>query len=430
VRAIKVAFLGLYFEAWDALGPIYQLMRSDPRFEPLVVSMPRKLTGELRYEGEQRSHEFFESQAIDHIRLDKGGSGSENRLGLERLQKLAPDYIFTNYPWQRNYQPALRFDELVKFTRLAYVPYFSLAMVDEPEHEPGGGQANGAVATHLYMQRIHQLASLIFTQDRNVLEAHHDSERGDGHVFLTGSPKIDTLREAAVSGLAAWPLPGSGFRLLWAPHHSYSPHWLNFGVFNEIKEQMLELARSRPEIQIVLRPHPFMWGTLADRGVLSQEKINIWRQAWDALENTATSEGGSYGELFLATDALLTDGISFISEYPLVTGKASIFFEKQGHWPFTPIGEIAADCSLRVRTFNEFLDVLNQIQQSGDQDFGSKIARLIQATSPDPGNAAKLIVERVYSDFAGIQGPSALVEPKEISQTPWELVPGREPFED
>lgn len=430
MRAIRVVFLGLYFEAWDALGPVYQLMKSDPRFEPVVLSMPRKLTGELRYEGEQRSHEFLDSQGIDHLRLNMGDSGSENRKGLEALRDLAPDYVFTNYPWQRNYQPALRFDELVKFTRLAYVPYFSIAMVVEPEYEPGGGQAGGSVATHLYTQRLHQLASLIFTQDVNVLEAHRTTERGADHVFLTGSPKIDTLREAAIIGLAAWPLAGKGFRLLWAPHHSYSPHWLNFGVFSEIKDQMLALAKQRPDIQIVLRPHPFMWGTLSDRKVLTPDAINKWRREWESLPNTATSEGGSYGELFLAADVLLTDGISFIAEYPLVTGKPSIFFEKQDHWPFTQIGELAANCSVRVRTFQEFIAALEEFQVSGHLDRRAAIARLIEATSPEPGNAAKLIVERVYMDFAGPGGPSSLVNPDSLTQTPWELVAGREPFDD
>ena len=29
---IKVVFLGLYFESWDALDEIYQIMVKDPRF--------------------------------------------------------------------------------------------------------------------------------------------------------------------------------------------------------------------------------------------------------------------------------------------------------------------------------------------------------------------------------------------------------------
>jgi hypothetical protein len=127
---IKVVFLGLYFESWDALDEIYQIMAKDPRFEPIVVSMPRKLTGQLAYAQEDKSHAFFEALGIPHIRLNSGGLDSSNRDGLTILKDLAPDYVFVNYPWQRNYQPAVRFDELVQFTRLAYVPYFSLVMVD------------------------------------------------------------------------------------------------------------------------------------------------------------------------------------------------------------------------------------------------------------------------------------------------------------
>ena len=47
MKPIKVAFLGLYFEGWDALDEIYRLMLKDPRFEPVVISLPRKLTGQL-----------------------------------------------------------------------------------------------------------------------------------------------------------------------------------------------------------------------------------------------------------------------------------------------------------------------------------------------------------------------------------------------
>jgi hypothetical protein len=142
MEPIKVVFLGLYFEAWDALDEIYQKMANDPRFQPIVVSMPRKLTGQLAYAQEEKAHAFFEGKAIPHIRLNSGGSGSQSLDGLAILKDLAPDYVFVNYPWQRNYQPAVRFDHLVEFTRLVYVPYFSLVMVDEPDDEPGGGQGD------------------------------------------------------------------------------------------------------------------------------------------------------------------------------------------------------------------------------------------------------------------------------------------------
>jgi CDP-glycerol glycerophosphotransferase (TagB/SpsB family) len=428
MEPIKVVFLGLYFEAWDALDEIYQKMAKDPRFDPIVVSMPRKLTGQLAYAQEEKAHAFFESRQIPHIRLNSGGSGSQNAEGLAILKDLAPDYVFVNYPWQRNYQPAVRFDHLVEFTRLIYVPYFSLVMVDEPDDEPGGGQGDAPVATHLYTQRLHQLASLVFTQEKLVVDAYALTESGNSYVHFTGSPKIDNLRREAQQGKSSWPLSEGKFKIVWAPHHSYSPHWYNFGVFSKIYIQMLDFAKQNPDIEIVLRPHPFIWSTLTDRKVLTVEELSSWRAAWGALPNTFVDEDGSYAELFLATDVLLTDGISFLGEYPLVTGKPTIFYENEGHWEFSSTGKLAAATSVKVKTFEELKELLAVARESGLPDRSEQIQKLIEASSPYPGESAKRIIEIVYDDFAN--GPSPLVSKGTISATPWELAAGREPFED
>jgi hypothetical protein len=428
MEPIKVVFLGLYFEAWDALDEIYQKMAKDPRFEPIVVSMPRKLTGQLAYAQEEKAHAFFESKGIPHIRLNSGGSRSSNQEGLAVLKDLAPDYVFVNYPWQRNYQPAVRFDHLVEFTRLAYVPYFSLVMVDEPDDEPGGGQGDAPVATHLYTQRLHQLASLVFTQERDVVDAYALTERGNSHVHFTGSPKIDNLAHEAEAGKSSWPLEDGKFKIIWAPHHSYSPHWLNFGVFSKIYKQMLEFAKANKDIQIVLRPHPFLWGTLTDRKVIDGEALSSWRRAWSELPNTAVDEDGSYAGLFLATDVLVTDGISFLGEYPLVTGKPAIFFENEGHWKFSATGEIAAASSVRVKDFAELIEMIEKAKTNSLPSRENEIQKLVEASSPHPGESASRIIEIVHEDF--VNGPSPLVSKEAIKATPWELAAGREPFED
>jgi CDP-glycerol glycerophosphotransferase (TagB/SpsB family) len=390
--------------------------------------MPRKLTGQLAYAQEEKAHAFFESRQIHHIRLNSGGSGSQNPEGLAILKDLAPDYVFVNYPWQRNYQPAVRFDHLVEFTRLVYVPYFSLVMVDEPDDEPGGGQGDAPVATHLFTQRLHQLASLVFTQERNVVDAYALTERGNSYVHFTGSPKIDNLAREAEAGKSSWPLEEGKFKIVWAPHHSYSPHWFNFGVFSKIYVQMLEFAKANSDIQIILRPHPFLWSTLTDRKVLTESELSSWRKSWSELPNTSVDEEGSYAGLFLATDILVTDGISFLGEYPLVTGKPAIFFENADHWKFSASGEIAAASSIRVRTFAELTDMIEKAKNNSLPSREKEIQKLVEASSPHPGESASRIIEIVYDDFVG--GPSPLVSKDAIKATPWELTAGREPFDD
>ena len=435
----RVAFVTFYYEAWDALAEVYQRMLDDPRFEVLVVAIPHKLTGDAAWDDASGVSDFFAALGIDHV------IGSAD---ASELREWAPDYVFINYPWQRNYQKAYRADELVKFTRLAYVPYYSLPLVIEPDagghavggHAVGGHGAGRDVAPHLFTQRSHQLASLVFTQDRFIRDAYAGTSRGADHVFFTGSPKVDALIHAAEAiaeggvgaGIGAHAVEtaahrhasGGRPRVVWAPHHSYSPQWLNFGTFAQNYLEALEWATEHPEIDVVLRPHPFMFGTLVDREVISDSDLDAWLAGWDALPNTSIDSASGPAELFVGCDVLLTDGISFLAEYPLVTGKPSVFVENQGHWEFSELGELAAQASVRLTSFAEFAAGFDFILEAGLPDRSAEIAALREAAAPYPGESAARIVEIVAADHSGLVDPSVVLE------TPWERLPGREPLDD
>ena len=400
----RVAFVTFYFEAWDALAKIHARMLDDPRFEVLVVAIPRKLTGDAAWDDASSVSDFFAAHGIEHV------IGSAD---ASELRDWAPDYVFINYPWQRNYQKAYRADELVRFTRIAYVPYYSLPLVNELG--PGA-------AEHLYTQRSHQLASLVFTQDRFVRDAYALTSRGNEHVFFTGSPKVDALIEAA-EALGAH-ARRERTRVVWAPHHSYSPHWLNFGTFAQNYLEVLDWATEHPEIDVCLRPHPFMFGTLVDREVISDSDLDAWLAAWDELPNTSIDSASGPAELFVSCDVLLTDGISFLAEYPLVTGKPSVFIENQGHWEFSELGDLAAQASVRITSFAEFAAGFDFILEAGLPDRSAEIAALREASSPYPGESAARIVEIVAADHSG------LVDPALVTEIPWERQAGREPLDD
>lgn len=408
-RPIRVIFLSFYIEAWDALADIYRLMLADPRFEPTVISIPRRLTGESTYSGEAQVSEFYDSVGVEHLRFDF----EDSLVGLEKLRELAPDFVFLNYPWQRNYQPSYRAEVLSEFTKVCQVPYYSFALVNEP--------GDDGVAPYLYTQRSHQLSSLIFTQDAAVVDAYSRTSRGNSHVHLTGSPKLDSLVSRAVAK------PHPRYTLVWAPHHSYSSHWLNFGTFASMHREMLTFARDHQDIDIVMRPHPFMFGTLVDRKVLTQNELDSWLGEFNALPNTSIETGGDFASVFLSSDLLLTDGISFIGEYPMITGKPAVYLENPGHWQFSPIGEIAVEANWRVGSFAEFADRFDDIRANGLGDYTAQIERLRLAASPYPGESAARIIEIVASDYASA---TPLVDKDSIAELAWEFGPDKEPLID
>ncbi|MEG2385962.1 MAG: hypothetical protein RSB13_03605 [Aurantimicrobium sp.] len=392
-RPIRVVFLVFYFEAWDALDAIYRGMLADPRFDPMVVSLPRKLTGYDKFRDEKKVSAFLESQGIEHERF----KFKKSKDGLARLKELAPDYVFLNYPWQRNYKKNYQIEKLVEFTKVCYVPYFSTSLVQEP--------GESGVAPHQYTQPTHQLAHMVFLQDADTKAAFDANGRAD-HSFLTGTPKIDALMAAKTDVPSIWPivreLPGGKepFKLLWAPHHSYADRWLNFGHFNDQREPMLAFAQQHPEMDIVFRPHPFLFGTMTDREVMTQEEVDDWRARWDALPNTFTDLGAPLTSILLGSDALLTDGVSFLAEYPLVTGKPAIFWEKSVHWDFSPLGKIAAASTVTVHTMAEVEGAIAQAQEGTLPDRSAEIAALVKAVRPQPASAAQTIIELVAKDFS------------------------------
>ena len=392
-RPIRVVFLVFYFEAWDALDAIYRGMLTDPRFEPLVVTIPRKLTGYEKFTDEKKVSAYLDSVGIQHERFRY----KKSKEGLARLKELAPDYIFLNYPWQRNYKKNYQIEKLARFTKVCYVPYFSTSLVQEP--------GESGVAPHQYTQPTHQLAHMVFLQDADT-KAAFDANGRSAHAFLTGTPKIDALIEAKSHVKSMWPivrdLPEGKqpFRLIWAPHHSYADRWLNFGHFNNQREPMLAFAQKHPELDIVFRPHPFLFGTMTDRDVMTQEEVDHWRSQWDALPNTFTDLGAPLTSLMLASDALLTDGVSFIAEYPLVTGNPAIFWEKPEHWEFSPLGNIAAASTVTVHTMAEVERAIEQAASGTLPDRTKEIQALVAAVRPQPATAAHTIIELVAKDYS------------------------------
>ena len=453
-RPIRVVFLIFYFEAWDSLSQVYQLMLSDPRFDPIVATIPRKLTGDIGYGGEKRVHKFFKRKGIDHVRL----ADADSWASLEKLKALEPDYVFLNYPWQRNYQPAFRPDSLVTFTRILYTPYFLAPLVNEQiaitsQTAPANNENETEVAAHLYTQRVHQLASLVFVQDADTQRAFEATERGASRVWFTGSPKLDSLRQTyleareKVAAKAAARAERSvqtarryDLKVLWAPHHSYSPAWLNFGMFVQSYEQMLDVAKRHPRVQFVLRPHPFLFGTLIDRDVIAANALADWQEAWKALPNTKINAKASFAKQFANTNILLTDGISFLAEYPLITGEPAFFLENPDHWRFNHLGTTAAAANHTVHSIAEFesqladrLRLLAQLQDDVPAlaDILNSVAESLQelrkAIDPNPGTASHIILNAIEEDYSNDQG---LVDPSELTEIAWEDQPGREPRVD
>lgn len=392
---IRCVFLVHVFEAWDALADVYQAMLEDARFEPLVATIHRRFPGDKGYGGEETTSKALSDIGVRHLRLGL----SDSMEALDILRSLAPDVIFRQSHWENDVPPGFRTPEL-SFARLCSVPYgTSLVqrfMVDE--------RIDGDVSSFAFDQTYHRVAWRIFCETDVTRSYFQGFQRSDPEKFvLSGFPKLESLQRAGQR--EAWPLPPRGeraFRVIWAPHHSVGDRWLAFGVFHLMYRQMLDWARSAPDIEFVLKPHPALMKSLILEGRLTQDILDAYLREWESLDNCCVRTG-QYAELFAASDLMITDGLSFLTEYQLFR-KPLIFIDSRRHVPFNTIGALAEACAHRVRSFEDMKQAALDYKAGKAWPFEAEREKLLSILFPNDKPAASVILDSIHDGLRGGNG--------------------------
>ena len=340
---IRCVFLVHAIESWDAQIDIYEAMARDPRFDPIVASINRKFPGDGAHGGEAQTSAALKAAGIPHLRLGMEPSFA----ALDILRALAPDLIFRQSQWENDVPPAFSTDRL-NFARLCSVPY---GMSIVAQFSPGLAHTGG-VDPQSFDQPYHRAAWRVFCETEQTRDYFVQFHHADPAKFIvSGYPKLTRLLRAQ-SEPEQWPIGDSATRrprVIWAPHYSVRTNWLGFGVFDLIYRDFLAFAQARPDIDFVLKPHPALFTFALSSGALSQWDLQSFLAAWQALPNCAL-ETGTYAHLFAASDLMVTDGLSFFTEYPIFE-KPLIFFDSGRHVPLNALGQQALAAAHHVADF-------------------------------------------------------------------------------
>lgn len=131
-------------------------------------------------------------------------------------------------------------------------------------------------------------------------------------------------------------------RVLICPHHSIvggANSELQLSNFMRFADFFAELPAHFPELDFLLRPHPFLFPVLAHPKFWGPEKCTAWRKRFLSHSNAAWSEMGDPISDFAATDAIVQDCASFLADW-MFTGKPCCYMLKPGDdlSNFLPIG--------------------------------------------------------------------------------------------
>jgi CDP-Glycerol:Poly(glycerophosphate) glycerophosphotransferase len=227
-----------------------------------------------------------------------------------------------------------------------------------------------------------------------ISDAQHRGKRA----FITGYPKFDKLIQRGQE-VGFWPIKSDRrrFRLIWAPHHSVRQQSLGFGTFHLVYKDMLQWAADDPEIEIVLKPHPMLLETRAG-GLLSEAEFNGFLSAWRAFGNTGAQTGGDYAPLMTASDAMLTDGISFLAEYPLF-GKPMIWLDSGRHVELNVLGSRSVEAAYRVSTVREAMAIVQRLRSGGPDPLQAKRSEIRDYLMPFPGFSSEKVLEAIRGEL-------------------------------
>lgn len=375
-----VVFLVHHLHAWYAIADLYQVMKDSSTFLPIVVSIPHKY-GVLQFHGEDEVHEFLTREGVPHIRFNFDGQYE----GLRLLKNISPEIVIRQAPWEHNISPAYSIHNL-RFTRLLYTDY-------------GMEVFDGLYGWKHYRTPLHYRAWMILC-DNEVQKEYYLSQNPElKSLCVTGYPKFDALCRRMEEG-SFWPVKNSRkgkFRVIYSPHHTVTRIGPSFATFHEVYKDILHLATVMKDVEFVFRPHPELLEHPAPEECPNlKEMLAQFMNEWDKLPNTGMSVDGDYALLFAASDCMVTDGISFLAEYPL-TGKPCIFLENQEHWPFNMVGEKCMSSTYRltdVKKLGGLIEKLAQEKKEGRKDkLFKQREKVIRFLRPYPGQAAKRAIK-------------------------------------
>ncbi|WP_165644823.1 CDP-glycerol glycerophosphotransferase family protein, partial [Oharaeibacter diazotrophicus] len=381
-RRWRVVFLVHFVEAWEALVGVHRSMLGDPDFDVIVATLPRWRRDRRAFEYEDAISAVLTEQGIDHIRL-----GGEGEQGIEVLRALAPDVVFRQSPWDSDIPPQFAASEL-GFTRICYVPYVYYSANFDPQQ---------------YDQPLHRLAWRYFSANADDLAQYSKVNLLRGrNAVLTGYPKFDAILDLAAGvGDEAWPIrrPGRSMRVIYAPHLSIGGQGLGFGNFPEVYRDVFRLARENQDVEFVFKPHPTLLDVCVASKLMSEGDVRWFEENWAKLPNTATVTSNQYARLFAASDALISEGISFFSEYTLFD-KPLIFHENRTNKGLNAAGAFLYDGLYRVKSFPAAVAKLREVLAPGGDTLAPARAANIRRLRPFPGEAARNVVEAVRAGLA------------------------------
>ncbi len=388
---IKAAFFINHDSDWKYEG-VYRIMEHDERFEPVIIICPYLTYGEEQMlEVMKNGFNVFSEKGYNVIKTLR-----DDGTWLDVKNEVQPDLIFFANPYlhTRAEYYITNFPDTLTF----YVPY-AFVITDRPSLR--------------YQLELHYLVYKIFREsDYHSKQARKYSLNRGSNSIVSGYPGLDFVfkdnsRNNAGDqdkslGNDPWKIKDRQVkRIIWAPHHSIETDKsrFNFSNFLEYHQFFLDLAdKYKDDIMLSFKPHPLLKPKLKNLPGWGEERTENYYKAWATRPNCQLNEG-MYYDLFLSSDAMIHDSVSFLVEY-LCTKKPSLYMVIDDYVlsGFSTLGNKIVDAHYHSRTKEDVESFIKDVVISGEDTMKQRREALIKTHLQPPNNnsASRNIMNEIY----------------------------------
>ena len=295
-QKILVAFFLQNSSIWK-YDKLYTLLEQSKFFSPVVVITPYNV--HLNYDKKEclkvmeQAGQFAQQKGYRYIMA----FDAEKKRWLNIKKELNPDIIFFTKPYKDTLPAYHIYNFKEKIT--CYISYgydclnYYRRCYNLPFHN---------LLYHFFVETKFQHG---FAREYSLMQGEN--------VIVSGGVGIEPLIDKKQIIKDVWkPQPVRKKRIIWAPHHTID-YMFNFSNFLNYCEIMLDLAEKyKQEIQLAFKPHPVLKFKLIN--LWGAQKTEDYYRRWQLLLNTQL-EDGYYTDLFLSSDAMIHDSVSFTAEY-------------------------------------------------------------------------------------------------------------------
>ena len=376
-RKIKVGFLVNEPAKWQYQS-LYEEMEKSDYFEPVVLVTQLLMQHKRKknfYKNIEECYQFFSSKNIK----------ARYAYDIQKKIYLSPDkfdvdILFYPQPYEiaKVQHPAV----VSKFMLTCYVPY-GMHLVDY---------------SNSYTDWFHLWLWLMFMENNYQVESSSKIiKQKINNYSIVGYPKLDAYHDTECSCVKKHNKPV----IIYAPHHSFEKEGLSCATFQYNGKDILSLAKKyRNKINWVFKPHPRFKTAVISNGIMSEQEINEYYEAWEKLG--MIHDTGNYIDLFKSSEGMITDCVSFLGEY-LPSGNP-LFHLLGKHQPFNSFAESFINAYYKIFTIQDLeASLLKVIIEQKDDLRQSRLSKIPIVFDDKEKAAEKIMAELIQKLRTPIQ---------------------------